>query len=93
MFSVRQATVGTAGTTLLTTLPPGPCAVTISNLNTATLYVGPGTAVSSITGFPVPATTPSFVISFPPMAAPSALYGIASAGNSNAVGVIVAAPG
>jgi hypothetical protein len=59
MFSVRQETVGTAGATLLTTLPAGPCVVTISSLNPATLYVGPGTAVSGTTGFPVPATTPA----------------------------------
>lgn len=93
MFSVRQAVVGTAGTTLLANVPEGPCSVTLSNISPATLYIGPGTAVSSMSGFPVPATTPSFVISFPPMAAPSTLYGIASTGTANTVGVIVAGPG
>jgi hypothetical protein len=33
------------------------------------------------------------VIGFPPMAASSTLYAIASAGTANSVGVIVAAPG
>jgi hypothetical protein len=88
-FSVKQVTVGTAGSVLLTTLPAGPCGVVLSNLNNATLYVGPGTAVSSTTGFPVPASVPSFAVSFPNMAAPSTLYAIASAGSANTVGVIV----
>jgi hypothetical protein len=88
-FSVRQVTVGTAGSVLLTTLPPGPCGVTVSNLSNATLYLGPGTAVSSTTGFPVPASVPSFAMNFPSMAAPSTLYGIASAGTANTIGVIV----
>jgi hypothetical protein len=74
MFSARQVVVGTAGTTLLANLPEGPCNVTLSNTNPSTLYVGPGTGVSSMSGFPVPATTPAFTISFPPMAAPLALY-------------------
>jgi hypothetical protein len=92
-FSVKQVTVGTAGTSLLTTTPAGPCAVTLSNINPATLYVGPGTGVSSTSGFPIPSSTPTFTVNFPAMSSPSSLYAIASSGTANSVGVVVAAPG
>jgi hypothetical protein len=92
-FSVHQVTVGTAGTTLLTNIPPGPSAVTLSNLNASVLYVGPGTGVSSTTGLPIPASTPTFSLNFPAMSFPQAMYGISSSGTANSVGMIVAAPG
>jgi hypothetical protein len=93
-FSVHQVTVGTAGTSLLTNLPPGPAAVTLSNINNSTLYIGPGTGVSSTAGFPIPASTPSFTLNFPAMAFPqAALYGISSAGTTNTVGVSLTSAG
>jgi len=50
--------VSVAGTApvLLATVPPGPASIVITNGGTAALYVGAGTAATTASGAPVPAS-------------------------------------
>lgn len=85
-----QVTFGTLAT-FVTVMPPGPCAVVLSNLSTAnTVYVGIGTAVTATNGFPItPTTSPVTIPGFNGSAGGS-LYALAS-GSPATVGFVVSA--
>jgi hypothetical protein len=53
MLATGQVVIPSGGT-VLCVVPPGPCDVVISNLGTATIYVGAGATVAATSGAPVP---------------------------------------
>lgn len=79
-----------AGTTAaaLATVPPGEATVILSVPGTATVYVGLGTAVSTVNGYPVTATTSPVLIPGYASSSATALYAIASAAGTP-IGVII----
>jgi hypothetical protein len=88
--------VSTAASVFLCTVPSGPCTVILSNNNASTLYVS---AASSFAGtapifaFPVAASTPSITLPMPVLSEPVSLYGSASAGTANTIGVMILGQG
>lgn len=89
MITFGQHTAVSGSATALCVLPPGPCTVVLSNVGTATAYVGPGgTAVTTSNGFPVPSG--SYPVVFPgyPGGAGAVLSCITTSGSAS-VGFIV----
>jgi hypothetical protein len=90
MIACSQAIVGTAPT-LLCSVPPGPCSVTVTNAATAvTVYLGTGSAVTTTTGAPLPAGQAVTVHGYPGSRGAS-LYAVAGA--PAAAGVFISSGG
>jgi hypothetical protein len=90
MIACSQVSVGTAPTALCA-VPPGPCAVTVTNAATAaTVYLGTGSAPTTTTGAPVPAGQAVTVHGYPGSRGAS-LYAVAGA--TATVGVFISSGG
>lgn len=89
MASIYQATVPTTGSAgvKLCDIPPGTTVIISSVENSADVFLGMNTAVTSANGFPLDAQAPT-TITNPPWGAPFSLYGVAGTG-THSVGVII----
>jgi hypothetical protein len=80
MFTGGQGTVGPTAVKLCT-VPPGPGALVLANLGTASpAYVGMGTNLSTTNGFPIPSGVVPVVIPLFAGSAAQNLYGVIASG-------------
>ena len=70
-ISFQPVTVGTTAT-ILPQIPPGPCQVSFSSATG--MFLG-GSAVTTLTGFPVPANVPYTIVQLP-SSSPTTIYAV-----------------
>jgi hypothetical protein len=94
MITAGRAQAGTAVTSSsLFAVSPGPATLLLANAGTAaTVYAGPGTNVTTTTGFPVPSglVAPVTVPVYP--GTPGGLWSVVCASGSASVAWIVSSP-
>lgn len=88
MANIYQATVPTTGTAgvKLCDVPPGTTVLLAAVESNADVFLGMNTAVTSATGWPLPANATT-TINNPPWGTAFSLYGVAGTG-THAVGVL-----
>jgi len=85
-----QVQAGTVSGTLMT-VPAGPCMAVVSNLGPGTVFIGPGTSVTSTNGVPVPPAVPIPVVGYQPNSA-QVFSVICNAGGTASVGWLISRP-
>ena len=85
MITNGVASAGTVVTSAsLFTVPSGPCCVLLSNSGTAsTVYVGAGTQVSTLNGFPVASGVPPVVLPVYPGSGAQVMSVVCSSGSAS----------
>lgn len=93
MALITGAKTPTASSTVLVTVPNGPCQVVISNTSGGTIYVGAGpNAVSATNGFAIPNNAPPVTFSGYPGSAGATLNVIAPGTISGVVSWLISTP-